>query len=148
MESIGKAVLGHDLDPTDAVRLAAQSFVRRPSKLKPQTKQVIGERVAKYILFGTGASKKLSTQRGLRVTSVKEFEDKMDRSWELLENMIEGQDIVAANAKLISKHIVEVLESEELGQDEGEETSKMTVDDLGVAPDIQATPRRGRKKST
>ena len=72
----------------------------------------------------------------------------MDRSWELLENMIEGQDIVAANAKLISKHIVEVLESEELGQDEGEETSKMTVDDLGVAPDIQATPRRGRKKST
>lgn len=148
VDSIGKAVLGHDLDPTEAVHIAAQSFVRRPSKLKPQTKQVIGERVAKFILFGTGASKKLSTQRGLRVSSVKEFEDKMDRSWELLEEMIEGKEIVAANAKLISKHIVEVLESEELGQTQGEETSKMMVDHLGEIPEVSPTPRRGRKKST
>lgn len=148
VDSIGKAVLGHDLDPTEAVHIAAQSFVRRPSKLKPQTKQVIGERVAKFILFGTGASKKLSTMRGLRVESVKEFEDKMDRSWELLEGMIEGKEIVAANAKLISKNIVEILESEELEKTKGEEASKMTADDLGSIPEANTTSRRGRKKST
>lgn len=114
VESISKAVLGHDLSPSDAVGLAAQSFVRRPSSvLKPQTKQVIGEKVAKYILFGTKAEKKLSTKNHVQVQSLQEFEEKMDRSWQLLQELIKGQEVIAKDSSLIASQIIERLEAEE-----------------------------------
>lgn len=111
IESVGKAVLGHDVSPSEAVAMAAQNFVRRPSPLKPQTKQVIGEKVAKHILYGTRADKKLSTRNEIQIKSLQEFEDKMEKSWALLQDLIEGQEVIAKNSSMLANQIIERLES-------------------------------------
>jgi hypothetical protein len=114
IESIGKAVLGNDLNPSEAVTMAAQMFVRRPSSvLKPQTKQVIGEKVAKHILFGTRAEKRLSTKNPIKVESIQELEEKMGKAWDLLQDLIKGQEVIAKNSTMLASLIVEKLEAEE-----------------------------------
>lgn len=107
--SISRAVLGHDLSPTEAVAIAAQNFVRRPSVLKPQTLQVIGQKVAKHVLYGTRADKKLSTKNEVQVTSLEELEAMMDKAWKLLEEIIEGKAVIAKDSTAIAKQIIEKL---------------------------------------
>ncbi len=108
IEGIGKTILSHELTPKETVSLAAQSFVRRvDSRLKPQTRQLIGEKIARFVLFG---SKGNSQKRKLLVQSVEEFNRKMNKAWELLLEYVQGQEIVARNASAISSSVIEKLE--------------------------------------
>jgi hypothetical protein len=112
LESVSKAVLGNDLSPSEAVAIAGQNFVRRPSKLKPQTKQVIGEKVAKHVLYGTDADKKLSTRNNVQVSSIHDFEEKMDKAWDILSELIEGEVVIAKNSSQLAKQISEKLDAD------------------------------------
>lgn len=178
VDAVGKTVLGSELDAKDAVSLAAQHFVRQTdSRLKAQTRQVLGEKLARFVLYGT-LDAKLYKHTPLKIESAKEFSEKMDRAWEIVRELTQNEIVVAKYSNEIAQKVMDRLKAEYPNLEESHneptqpqihiEGGKMIVDlngDVDQLEGIQATiqqqleiqepesdrtktTRRGRKKST
>ncbi len=112
LSSITDTLLSSDLSPKEAVTIAAQNFVRRSSRLKPQTRQILGEKVAKHLLYGTAPDRKLAVTNKVLITSKKEFEYLMDRAWEILERITKDAIAVAKNVTALAKEITDELDNQ------------------------------------
>lgn len=109
IESVGKVVFNNELSAKQAIVLAAQDFVRRvESRLQPQTKQVIGERVARYVLFGDHTGR-LNKSTLITLNDVEEFKEKMNKAWHLLEEIIAGEGVVAKHSKELADRVIEKM---------------------------------------
>lgn len=107
-------MIGSELDPKSASSLAAQAFVRRESpRLRAQTKQVVGEQVAKYVLFGVEPGKsRLNKKSSLLVDDVLSFNEQMDKAWLYLNEYIKDKKVIALNSTAIASHIIERLKAD------------------------------------
>lgn len=111
IESISETLLSSDLTPKEAIQIAAQNFTRRSdSKLKPQTRQILGERIAKHILYGADPSKRIAIANKLKVNSKEEFEFLMEKAWDILNEVIKDEIVIAKNATLLSKEVTDRLD--------------------------------------
>lgn len=114
LDSITNTLFNSDLSPQEAVTIAAQNFTRRQdSKLKPQTRQILGERIAKHILYGGDPGKRLAIANKLRVQSKEEFEYLMDRGWSILQDIIKDEIVIAKNVTALSKQVTDILDEEQ-----------------------------------
>lgn len=116
--SIAETVLSAAINPTKACEIAAHNFVRRHdnSKLTPQTKQLIGEKVAKYILFGVSVDTRLKNNYGMKVSTVEEFNVAMDNAWKITNQVVKERlsrnDLkLALKAREIAVDVVLLLSS-------------------------------------
>lgn len=113
-DSVGKAVLTTELTPKEAKTLAAQAFTRRShKKLKPQTLQVIGEKIASFVLYGVCPGDRLSAKAEILVKSYEEFNTEMDRAYEMMCSIIEGEAVIARNATEIVERVIRELSLED-----------------------------------
>lgn len=148
--SVGRAVLHNELDAKQAIALAAQAFVRRTdSRLKAQTRQVLGEKIAKYVLFGD--SDKVYKHTPLNVNSIDEFNGKMNKAWEVLNTIIEGEEVVAKYAQSLSEKVIQelVANPQLLITEEAVVEPKPTdtdFDNVDETLTVAAPARRGRKR--
>lgn len=148
VESVGRAVLHNELDAKQAIALAAQAFVRRTdSRLKAQTRQVLGEKIAKFVLFG--GNEKVYKHTPVNVNSIDEFNVKMDKAWDVLNTIIEGEEVVAKYAQSLSERVIkEISDSPELLAVELTEVHPEAVNaDLDEVI-VPVPAPRGRKKRT
>lgn len=116
--SIAETVLSAAINPTKACEIAAHNFVRRQdnSRLTPQTRQLIGERVAKYILFGVPVDARLKNTHKLKINTVAEFNIAMDKAWEITSQVVKERlshnDLrLALKAREIAVDVVLLLSS-------------------------------------
>lgn len=120
--SAAQAVLTSELTPKEAKELAAQVFVRKHSeKLKPQTKQTLGEKVASFVLYGVKPGEKLTRGKPVLIRSISEFEDAMDKAWGIVTDITSNELVVARNATSIATEVIDRLEQSDTVIDEVEE---------------------------
>lgn len=114
LDSISDTIFSSDLTPQEVVTIAAQNFTRRQhNKLKPQTRQILGERIAKHILYGSDPTKRLAIANKLKVRSKAEFEYLMNRAWDILNDEIKDQIVIALKASSLAKEVTEKLDEEQ-----------------------------------
>lgn len=152
IDAVGKTVLTSELAARDAVSLAAQHFVRQTdSKLKAQTRQVLGEKIARYVLYGT-LDGKLYKHTPLAVSSTQEFSKKMDRAWEIVKELTNNEIVVAKYSTGIAQKVIDRLKVENGGSVEPLlPTADLQQDQLETQEpdsDRPSTSRRGRKART
>lgn len=171
VDAVGKTVLGSELDAKDAVALAAQHFVRQTdSRLKAQTRQVLGEKLARFVLYGT-LDAKLYKHTPLKIESAKEFREKMDRAWEIVKELTQNEIVVAKYSHEIAQKAMERLKTEYPNLEDCDESpepyihfedshvvnrdidkdSEAIQQQLGIhepANNHPKTNRRGRKRNT
>ena len=140
VDAVGKTVLGSELDAKDAVNLAAQHFVRQTdSKLKAQTRQVLGEKLARYVLYGT-LDAKLYKHTPLKVESSAEFGKKMDRAWEIVKELTQNEIVVAKYSSEIAQKVMDRLKAEypetESAPEEATETPHVHIEDNKMVVEI------------
>lgn len=152
IDAVGKTVLTSELGARDAVSLAAQHFVRQTdSKLKAQTRQVLGEKIARYVLYGT-LDGKLYKHTPLKVESTQAFSEKMDRAWEIVKELTNNEIVVAKYSTDIAQKVMDRLHVENGGSVEPliltEEAKQDQLETQEPECDQPKTSRRGRKKQT
>jgi hypothetical protein len=111
IESLTEPLLTSDLNTSEVLSIASQNFARRPhNKLTNQTKCLIGEKVAKYVLYGIRPDVKISPRQELKTTNAEQFETLMDIAWEITKEVITGKVIVARHISSLANEIIDRLE--------------------------------------
>lgn len=153
IDAVGKTVLTSELAAKDAVSLAAQYFVRQTdNKLKAQTRQVLGEKIARYILFGTDDAK-LYKHTPLKVENVKEFNQKMAKAWEIVKELTQGEIVVAKFSSDIAAKVIKQLKTSNDDLVSEPIIPEQSLDDLEQLPSDDdngdgVKPTRSRRKRT
>lgn len=115
-EDIVAVAAGNEkLTPREQVQVVAQVFTRRTHpRLKPQTLQTIGERVATYILFGKLPGEKLTRGTSLKATDLAKTQEMMNKAYSTMCDVVQNMDVVAKNSSDIALQIVKRLEEKPL----------------------------------
>jgi hypothetical protein len=99
-----------DISAKETRELAAQYFTRKDYPgLRPQTRQIIGERIAQWVLYGARRGDKLNQNPPLLVDSMEEFMYIMDYAWNILLELIEGKIVIARDYMKIAEEIIDRL---------------------------------------
>lgn len=125
IEGIADAAVGNEnLKPKEVAQLVAQTFTRRHhKKLKPQTLQVIGEKVATWAVFGIAPGQRAG-RKAEPVNPPSEVDRLMKAAYSVMCDVVSNMEVVARNANDITERIIHELETygtERVGHDEPQE---------------------------
>lgn len=110
--SAAEVVLHSDRTPREMKQLIASVFtLKQHDRLKPQTLQVIGERVAAFILFGVRKGERLNSKAEVKVHSTAEFMQTANLAWNIMSEEVEHEPVVARNANVLSERVIDRLVS-------------------------------------
>lgn len=141
--SASRAVLTSDLSPKEARELAAQAFVRRHhDKLKAQTKQVLGEKIAAYIMYGVRPGERLSSKLSVQLKTISEFDDKVNKAWNILNDITSKEVVIARNATALASQVIDRLDAEPY------ETTQPTEGDVPTETENTAETTENNEETT
>ncbi len=115
-DKIVEVINEQKLDPKERVALAAQIFTKKQAKsrLKAQTLQAIGSKIAAYLLYGVKVGGRL-THKLENLSEGKEeiVEKKMNLAFNILQEKVKENSAVARNAREVAMIVINELEDNE-----------------------------------
>ncbi|WP_250126035.1 hypothetical protein [Chroococcidiopsis sp. CCMEE 29] len=99
IESVGETIFNIEAKPAELCEYGAQNFVRRESRLKPQTLYTHGVYLACWALYGLSPTEKLKTTSPMVVSTPTEFNQRMELAWQVFCEKTSGMSAVASNVK-------------------------------------------------
>lgn len=109
-DDIAVATYYPDLSPKEVIGVAAQYFTRQADQhTKPQTRQTVGEYIAKFIIYGLLPNAKLTKNSTMKVKQGGTYLEMMAKAWDVYQDVTANKTVVAANASSIAHEIIEVL---------------------------------------
>lgn len=107
-DNIAKEVVyNENFKPKEVSQMLAQMFVRRKHKhLKPQTLQILGEKVAQWVVYGATPGERIK-QNAPTVNTPSRVESLMKQAYDAMLEVTEGMEIVARNANDVVTKVIE-----------------------------------------